>query len=34
MTGVPVSVLMSSIHSLKAFLDEIIGAIDFLVTGI
>jgi toxin CcdB len=34
MTSVPASVLISPIHSLEAFRNEIIGAIDFLITGV
>lgn len=34
MTSVPVSILTSPIHSLEAFRDDIIGAIDFLITGV
>jgi hypothetical protein len=28
------SILISPIHSLEAFRNEIIGAIDFLITGV
>jgi len=34
MTSVPASILTSPIHSLEGFRDEIIGAIDFLITGL
>lgn len=34
MTSVPASILISPIHSLEAFRNEIIGAIDFLITGV
>ena len=34
MTSVPTSILISPIHSLEAFRNEIIGAIDFLITGV
>ncbi|MDQ6968056.1 MAG: CcdB family protein [Mariprofundaceae bacterium] len=34
MTSVPASILTSPIHSLEAFRDDIIQAVDFLITGI
>ncbi len=34
MTSVPVSILTTPVHSLDAFRDEIIAAIDFLITGV
>ncbi len=34
MTSIPASILISPIHSLEAFRSEIIGAIDFLITGV